>query len=133
MIRLLSALVILGTVVGCSGRPTESGPEARQLTAVTADAFMGTWRSVTPSTEFIRLTVNPLSREQGMFGARLTFSGVMWEGSGRVDGDALVTSMTMIGASSPTGQMTARLRDGTLSVTLKSPGATTNLSFVREN
>lgn len=133
MIRVMSALVAFCSVVGCSGRPTESSPDVK-LAAVSADEFAGTWRSVTPSTEFVRLTVSPLSREQGTFGARLTFSGVYWEGSGRIDGDSLVTEMAMSGGPTPNGRLIARSRDGGLNVTLRpQSGTTTTFSFVREN
>ncbi|MFN8582664.1 MAG: hypothetical protein U0163_17020 [Gemmatimonadaceae bacterium] len=48
---------------------------------------------MTPSLEFLGLSVSSKSSEMGVLGARLTFSGVAWEGGGRIDGDSLVASM----------------------------------------
>jgi hypothetical protein len=64
------------------------------------EAFIGTWTSVTPGREFIGLTIASLSSRQGMLGARLTFSGVAWDGSGNVERDAFRASMSTSATSS---------------------------------
>ncbi|MDF2771337.1 MAG: hypothetical protein K0S86_831 [Geminicoccaceae bacterium] len=98
-------------------------------------AFTGSWRSVTPSLDFVRLSVHSKSSEQGALAALLTFSGVAWEGSGRIDGDAFVADMALIHTANPTRVLVARARDaGTLVVQLRSPtGAPLELTFVRDD
>lgn len=88
--RRLICMVVVAAAFGCSSS-TESARTAEPTVA--PDVFAGTWRSVTPSLEFIRLTVTSLSSQQGALGARLAFSGVMWEGVGRIDGDSLRIAM----------------------------------------
>jgi hypothetical protein len=130
MIRRTSILIALLASLACSSRATEA-----IATPQTADAFAGTWRSVTPSYEFIRLTVASKSSEMGALGARLTLSGVAWEGSGRISGDSLVMSMTTAGSSQPTGVIAVRVREGrTLSVQMRpTSAAPLDLTFVPEN
>ena len=123
MIALLASLA-------CSSRATEATPTPRP-----PDAFAGSWRSVTPPYEFVRLTVASLSSEMGALGARLTLSGVAWEGSGRITGDSLVLSMASAGSSQPTGVLVVRVRAGeTLSVQMRPASAQPlDLILVRGN
>ena len=139
MIRWMSVAVVACAVAGCSNGttdpPADASPPEFVATVPSASTFAGVWRCVTPSLEFIRLTVNSTSSQIGVLAARLTFSGVAWEGSGRIEGDAFVSSMTMVGASEATGVMVARSRDGaSLTVQMRQTGGvTTELSFVREH
>jgi hypothetical protein len=89
---------------------------------------------VTPSLEFMGLTVVSKSSEMGALGARLTFSGVAWEGSGRIDGDSLVAGMKVAGSPASSGVIVVYARDAqTLSAQFRSAAAAPiNLSFVRE-
>lgn len=130
MIRRMAAVSAACAVIGCSGRPVEAVPPTSS-----PDAFVGTWRSVTPSLEFIGLSVVSKSSEMGAFGARLTFSGVAWEGGGRIDGDSLVASMAVIGTSIANGAIVARARDAqTLRVQFRpAAAAPLDLTFVREH
>ena len=138
MIRELSVVVALCAVVGCSSGSTEprsnGTPPTNGSGVVAASAFTGSWRSVTRSLEFVRLSIESKSSEQGALAARLTFSGVAWDGSGRIDGDAFVADMALIHTTTPTRVLVARARDaGTLAVQLRSPtGAPLDLTFVRE-
>jgi hypothetical protein len=115
-------------MIGCSAQPTGThSPTA------SAETFAGTWRSVTPSFEFVGLSVASLSSEQGAFGARLTFSGVEWQGTGRIDGDSLVAALTM-GAPPATGTFVAKsLGARSLRVRFQPAAAPLVLTFVREN
>ncbi len=116
--------------IGCA-----SGPAAPQVQPTSADAFAGAWRSVTPSLEFMRLTVASTSSERGGLAARLTFSGVAWEGGGRIAGDSLVLDMAMTGSITPTGVMVAHATDArTLRVRLSPQGGVPlHLTFVRDD
>ena len=101
---------------------------------VSLDTFVGTWRSVTPSMEFIRLTVHSKSSQMDVLGARLTFSGVFWEGNGRIEGDSLVADMAIAHATTPTAVLIAHAREApTLRVKLGyATGEPLVLTFVRE-
>lgn len=102
-VRICGA-VLSSLMIGCGGSPAETIRDAP------VEAFVGEWRSVTPSYEFIRLSVESKSSQQGVLATRLTFSGVAWEGSGRLEGDSMVASMTALGTSEPTGTIVARRR-----------------------
>lgn len=131
MLRRTSiALALLASSLACSSRATEV-----VSTPASPDAFAGTWRSVTSSFEFIRLTVTSKSSEMGALGARLTLSGVAWEGSGRITGDSVVMSMMNAGSSQPVGVLVVRVREGqTLSAQMRPTSAgSLDLTFVREN
>ena len=130
MIRRTSLMVALLASLACSSRATEAIP-----TPQPPEAFAGTWRSVTPSFEFIRLTVASKSSEMGALGARLTLSGVAWEGSGRITGDSLVMNMMTAGSSQPTGVLVVRVREGqTLAAQMRpASAAPLDLTLVREN
>jgi hypothetical protein len=95
---------------------------------------VGEWRSVTPQLEFVRLTVHSKSSEQGALAARLTFSGVYWEGSGRIDDDSLILSMTIAGDPNAGRTVVARIEGGdTLQAQLRpSAGSEMAITFVRE-
>jgi hypothetical protein len=129
-VRMLVA-VALCAALGCGRAPVE---------AVTAsespDAFTGTWRSVTPSLEFIGLTVVSTSSEMGVLGIRLTYSGLAFDGRGRIDGDSLVADMTVAGSSQPSGTLVAHVREGdSLHVERRNGPASSailTLDFVRE-
>jgi hypothetical protein len=98
------------------------------------DAFAGAWRSVTPSFEFLRLSVFASSGETCGVAARLTFSGVAWEGNGQLSGDSLVFQMSTVGSTVPTGSVVAHARDArTLGVQVRpASAAPMNLTFVRD-
>ncbi len=134
MNRQTLSVVALLAVTACAGGPSEAALDRPAPTA-TLTSFTGNWRSVTPSMEFVRLSVHPLSRDMDALGARLTFSGVAWDGSGVIDADSLVTSMTMVGAAVPNGIMVARTSgERTLRVQLRpSGGEVLDLTFVRED
>ena len=113
MRRLLGAFALC-LLAACSGASADRavGAEARgELKTASPDMFAGAWRSVTPPMEFIRLTVSSLSSQQGVFGARMTFSGVAWEGTGRIEGDSLRLDMHMAGTSTAVASMVIRATD----------------------
>ena len=132
MIRTMSVVFALCIATGCS-----SGTTKPVLPVSPPEDFAGTWRSVTPSLEFVRLTVSSKSSEMGVLAARLTLSGVAWEGSGRIDGDSLVANMSIPGSAAPMpgSVMVARARDAqTLLVEMRpTSGPKTDLTFVRED
>jgi hypothetical protein len=130
--RQISAIAIVALAAACSSdRVTESVVEV----PLPPEAFAGTWRSVTPSLEFIRLTVESKSSEAGGFGARLTYSGIAWEGSGRIDADSLVVSLTPSGSGGPVSVLVMRAPvDRTLQAQHRiSKSDALALSFVRED
>jgi hypothetical protein len=58
----------------------------REPTAtVAAERFTGSWRSVTAPNEHLRLTISRRPVSGGMLSARITFSGVAWEGLARIE------------------------------------------------
>lgn len=128
MRKLISLAALLCLATGCSSRGTEP------VTLTSVDSFEGTWRSVTAPVEFVRLTIHSKSSEQGALGMRLTFSGVYWDGSGRIDGDSLVAQMTMVTSPTPNGLLVARKGAGdTLRAELRSEqGGPLVLRFVRD-
>lgn len=130
MIGRVSILILLSAAIGCTDGPAETASKAAQ-----PEAFAGSWRSVTPPLEFIGLTVASKSSEIGVLAARLTFSGVYWEGSGRIDGDSLVANMTVVGATTPSGVIVAHASDAqTLRVQFRSAtAAPLELTFARED
>lgn len=131
--RWVSVMTLLCATTGCAVGPT--GPSDPAFKAASPAAFAGAWRSVTPSLEFIGLFVTSKSSEMGVLAARLTFSGVGWDGRGRIEGDSLVADMTMIGAPTASGVIVAHARDAqTLRVRFR-PGAAAalDLTFVRED
>ena len=130
MRRRTSAILFLAGALACASGSTEA-----VSVAPSPDVFAGTWQSTTPSLEFVRLAVTSLSSEQGALGARLTFSGVAWEGRGRIVGDSLVVPVALIGATQPTGTLVARIREGqSLAARLRTDGAASSLdlTLVRE-
>ena len=138
MIRHAFVVTAFCAVSGCSSGTSE--PKVGQTLAapsVSPEAFAGVWRSTTPSLEFVRLSVYSKSSEQGVLASRLTFSGVAWEGAGRIDGDSLVASMTPGTATAPASVIVARAPDaGTLQVEMRATtGAATplTLTFVRND
>jgi hypothetical protein len=99
------------------------------------DAFAGAWQATTPSLNFVRLSISSLSSEHGAFGARLTLSGVAWEGRGRIDGDSLVVPVAVSGSTEARGMLVVHVREGqTLAARLQSGSAATplELTLVRE-
>lgn len=130
MIRRACIIITVLASLACSSRATET-----ISTPPSPDAFAGTWRSVTPPYEFVRLVVASKSSEMGALGARLTLSGVAWEGSGRITGDSLVMTMMTAGSSQPTGVLVVRVREGqTLAVQMRpTSAAPLDLTLVREN
>lgn len=133
MIRSVSVITLLCATIGCARGP--AGPTEAAFNASSPEAFAGAWRSVTPSLEFIGLSVASKSSEMGVLGARLTFSGVAWEGGGRMERDSLVAAMAIVGAPTASGVIVAHARDAqTLRVQFR-PGAAPllDLTFVRED
>jgi hypothetical protein len=139
MNRWMSVLVTMFAAIGCSSGTLEPASKTAPAETVaqrpSPATFAGQWRSVTPSLEFIGLSVSSKSSEAGALAARLTFSGVYWDGGGRIQGDSLVASMTVVGATAPTSVLVARAPDAkTLRVRLRpAAGSVTDLTFVREN
>jgi hypothetical protein len=131
--RSVSVMTLLCATLGCAVGP--AGPAETAFKASSPAAFAGEWRSVTPSLEFIGLSVTSKSSEMGVLGARLTFSGVAWEGGGRIEGDSLVSGMTIVGAPTASGVIVAHARDAqTLRVQFRSGAAPPlDLTFVRED
>jgi len=137
MPRWMSVAAAACLAVGCSAAPSENvvdAVSAKGVPQASHQTFAGTWRSVTPSLEFIRLSVHSLSSQMGVLGARLTFSGVAWEGSGRIDADSLVASMAVVGAAQSSAVMIVRAPDDrSLRLQFRSNGAAPlELSFVRD-
>jgi len=140
MIRSIAAVVVsvvitLGSTTGCAASaadPTSSRPSS---IASSPAAFAGVWRSVTPTLEFLRLSVSSTSSEFGVMAARLTFSGVAWDGRGRISGDSLVIPMTAAGTDQATGTIIVRVGGGqALSVDVRPASASRTLvTFVRDN
>jgi len=135
--RWISVVVLLSAVAGCSrtSEPVSAGsPPETVSQAPPPSTFAGMWRSVTPGLELIRLSVHSKSSDEGVLAARLTFSGVAWEGGGRIAGDSLVTIMAITGTTA-TAIMVARAGDAqTLRVQMRPiSGSVTDLTFVREN
>ena len=128
MRRWVVMLGLIGSITACSNGGSEPVVGARH------ELFAGEWRSVTPTLEFLRLTLQSKSSERDVLAARLTFSGVYWEGSGRIDGDSLVLHMTRVGPSAE-GTLVARIDEsGTLRTVLESRGGPgLSVDFVREN
>jgi len=125
----VAALVL----VGCHADPVGMSGSASKPASV--ESFAGTWRSTTPSLEFIGLSVVSKSSEQGALGVRLTLSGLAWEGSGRIDGDSLVAPMFVSGTAQSTGTLVIHAPDPkTLAAHVGGAAATPlDLTFVRQN
>jgi hypothetical protein len=85
--------VLALVLMGCA-KPTPTA------TFPSPERFIGEWSSITPGREFIGLTISSLSVRPGGLGARLTFSGVAWEGSGSIDQDAFRATMSVSTTSS---------------------------------
>jgi hypothetical protein len=130
MRRLAWMMVLLATVQACENKVSSEVVQVAQ-----PDEFTGTWRSITASTEFVRLTVHSLSSEQGALGTRLTFSGVYWEGTGRINGDSLVAQVGLTGGSTPTATLVAYFSDsGVMNMELRqNSNEPLRLSFVRDD
>jgi hypothetical protein len=128
MLRLASTVAAC-TIIRCGAGFI--GPESL---AASPGAFAGAWRSVTPSFLFVRFSVTSTSGETCGVVARLTFSGVAWEGSGQVAGDSLVLRMTNAGSAVPTGTVVAHPSESrTLRVQVRPDSAAPlDLTFVRD-
>ena len=124
-------MVILGTAASAACSSGGSEPVVR----ASHELFAGEWRSVTPSLEILRLTVQSTSSERDLLAARLTFSGVYWEGSGRIAGDSLVLRMTVLGQGADVRTMVARRAwNGSLRLVGESTTASPfTVDFVRES
>lgn len=131
MNRWKLALAVLTVTTACSA---DQG--CCEAATVFPFEYVGEWRSVTPSLEFVRLTVSSKSSEQGVLASRLTYSGVYWEGDGRVDGDSLVINMNVPGISGPGSRLVMRSSpdENTLQVRHEThDGQQIPLTFIREN
>jgi len=133
---------MLGSFGICMAMACSESADRSLVTAGTAalptsspDVFAGSWRSVTPSLEFVRLTVVSKSSQQGVMGARLTFSGVAWEGNGRIEADSLRLDMAVVSAPAATAVMVIRAGNSqTLRVQARpASAAALDLTFVRED
>ncbi len=133
MRRWVSVITLLCATTGCAAGP--AGPAETAFNASSPAAFAGAWRSVTPSLEYIGLSVISKSSEMGVLWAQLTLSGVAWEGGGRIEGDSLVASMTIVGVPTASSVIRARAPAGnTLRVRfLPGSAAPLDLTFVRED
>jgi hypothetical protein len=131
MRRSISVAVALSALAGCAGSATDT---TRPAAPLSPDAFVGTWHSVTPSLEFLRLSVYSTSSEIGTLAAQLTLSGLMWEGRGRIDGDSLVATMTVRGTTGATETLVIHRREGgALHVQVRSSSAPgLDLAFARD-
>ena len=130
--RWVSIFMLLSATIGCTKE--SAGPETASKVALPAE-FAGAWRSVTPPLEFIGLSVTLPSGEVGVLETRLTFSGVAWDGSGRIEGDSMVAAMTIVGTPTTSGVLVAHPRDAqTLRVQFRSGAAAPlELTFAREH
>lgn len=130
--RLFCAGITL-FVVGCGTDPVGTNGSAAKPASV--ESFTGTWRSTTPSLEFIGLSVVSKSSEQGALGVRLTLSGLAWDGTGRIDADSLVAPMFVSGTTQSTGTLVVHAPDAqTLAARVGNAGASPlSLTFVREH
>jgi hypothetical protein len=126
MLRVAMAVAAC-TVIRCGSGFI--GPDSR-----VPDAFAGEWRSVTPSFEFLRLSIFSSSGETCGIAARLTFSGSDWEGNGRISGDSLVLRMSTTGSTVPTGSVVVHASDArSLRVKVRpTSAAPMDLTFVRD-
>jgi hypothetical protein len=129
MLRFAAAVAAC-TVIRCGSGFI--GPDAQ---SAFPDPFVGTWRSVTPSFLFIRLSFSSSSSETCGVVARLTFSGVAWEGDGQITGDSLVLRMSNAGSATPVGSVVVHAGDAqTLRAEVRpSSGSPMDLTFVRDN
>jgi hypothetical protein len=105
--RSTYATVAMCLTLGCASGPTESA-----LPSATPETFVGSWRSVTPSLEFVGLSVQSKSSQIGVLGVRLTYSGLAFDGSGRIEGNSLVADLVTVGTSQQSGVLVARVRAG---------------------
>jgi hypothetical protein len=128
MNRWVVILGLSGALAACSDGRSEG------IVAVRHEVFAGEWRSVTPTLEFLRLTVQSKSSVRDELAARLTFSGVAWEGSGAIAGDSLVLNMTLVGQATAARTLVARVGEGGGLRTRLESGTTPPLvvDFVRE-
>ena len=135
MMGRLALIGVTAVTLGCGGSAAEPGKAAGdQRKIATADAFIGSWRSITPSYDFIRLSVASLSIQQGALGARLTLSGLAFDGNARIDADSLVATMSVAGSSEANATFVARAKDArTLTAQLRpANGSPLSLTFVRQ-
>ncbi len=135
MRRLICTLAAVAAVACSAGSDSARTLAPIQVSPpASADVFAGNWRSTTPSLEFIGLTIVSKSSQQGVMGARLTFSGVAWEGSGRIDGDSLRLDMAIPGSSTSTSTWVVRPSgDNTLQLQARPASASAlNLTMARE-
>ena len=129
--RLMLVCATVGAI-GCGGATVE--PIKTASTQASLDAFAGSWNSITPSYEFIRLTVVSKSVEQGAIGARLTLSGLAFDGSARIDADSLIATLSVAGSTTSNATLVARARDGNTLIAQfrSSAGSPLALTFVRQ-
>jgi hypothetical protein len=129
---------LIGAIGLCVLMACSSSTKSVEVRGASVNDFAGAWKSVTPPVEFIRLTLVSLSSQEGVIGARMTFSGVAWEGSGRIEGDSLRIDMTMAGSSTSVGSVVIHSTDAqTIRVqtrpALVSSQSALDLTLVREN
>ena len=134
MMGRLALVGIVAASLGCGSSVAELGKAADKTKVATADAFMGSWSSVTPSYDFIRLSVVSLSIQPGGLGARLTLSGLAFDGSARIDADSLIATMSVAGSSETNATLVAHAKSAnTLTAQLRSASGTPlSLTFVRQ-
>lgn len=127
------SMTLLIGLIGCTAAPDRAAETVP--TGASPATFTGAWRSVTPSLEFVGLSVSRPPRNAALLATRLTFSGVAWEGNGQMVGDSLIANVTVVGAPTTTGVLVAHGREtGTLRVQFR-PGTSPvlMLAFVRDD
>jgi hypothetical protein len=118
--KMMSRLVLVGVAfagLACGGTASEPGKAAAPNKVATVEAFAGSWAATNPSYEFIRLSVVSLSSAQGALGARLTLSGLAFDGGARIDADSLIATMSAPGSTRTDATLIARARDAKTLVT----------------
>ena len=123
MIRRIAFSVLVGLAsFACS----------ESVTPLPAERFTGTWRSISAPYEHLRLRVLENATLAGRLQVRLTFSGVAWEGPGRIEADSLIMDVTTA-AVSGAKVIAHRTPSGSLSVDVASDtAAPLKLTFIRE-
>ena len=90
MIRRIAFSALIGLAIFACAEPLRPHSPA---------TFTGTWRSVTAPHEHLRLTVTEIPGIPDGLYVRLTFSGVAWEGPGRIEADSLIMDISTAAVS----------------------------------
>jgi hypothetical protein len=123
MIRRMVVAAVMALSLSACSEPVRPLPAA---------TFTGHWRSVTANYEHLRLTVTQNAALNDGLHVRLTFSGVAWEGPGRIEADSLVMDITTA-AISGAKVIAHPAADSALRVHVESSAASPlTLTFVRD-